>query len=171
MGKLVSSALVAIGLLNSSAAFAASPATANFNVTITITKECAVTTPATISLGSYGAISLISSGASGTSNFNVTCSAGAPYTIGFSSPNDLTAGNATHQMKGTGSNTALVQYQLTDGTTGAKNNTALSATSSVIAYTGTGVAQNKILKAAVVNYIAPVAPDTYTDTVTLSVSY
>jgi spore coat protein U-like protein len=174
MGKIVSPALVAMGLLGSSAALAApptSPATANFNVTITIVKECSVTTPPTISLGTYGAVSLISSGASGTTNFNVTCSNGAPYTIGFSSPNDAPAGSTTHQMKGTGTNTAVVQYQLTDGTTGAKNTNPLSATTSVISDTGTGAAQNKIIKAAVFNYTAPVAPDTYTDTVTLSVSY
>jgi spore coat protein U-like protein len=173
MRKIVAPACVAISLL-SAPAFAASPAnpaTANFNVTITIVKECSVSTPATISLGTYGAVSLISSGASGTTNFNVTCSAGAPYTIGFSSSNDLTGAASTHQMKGTGANTAVVQYQLTDVTAGAKNTTALGGTTSVISDTGTGAAQNKILKAAVFNYTAPVAPDTYTDTVTLSVSY
>jgi spore coat protein U-like protein len=174
MGKIILPAVMTVGLLSSSVAFAASPAnpaTANFNVTITIVKECSVTTPATISLGTYGAVSLISSGASGTTTFNVTCSNGAPYTIGFSSSNDATAGSATHQMKGTGTNKAVVQYQLTDATTGAKNTAALSATTSVISDTGTGAAQAKTLNAAVVNYTAPVAPDTYTDTVTLSVSY
>ena len=116
-------------------------------------------------------MSLVASGASGTTNFNVTCTSGIPYTIGFSSGNDLTIGSTTHQMKGTGGNTAVIQYHLIDTTAGAANTNPLSASSSVISGTGTGVAQTKTVQAQVINYAAPVASDTYTDTVTLSVSY
>jgi spore coat protein U-like protein len=147
------------------------PATASFTVSITIVNECAVTTPSNINLGTFGAVGLITSGASGTTTFNVTCTSGIPYTIGFSSSNDLTAGSTTHQMKGTTGNTAVVQYQLTDTTPGATNTNPLSASSSVISGTGTGVAQSKTVQAQVFNYTAPVKADTYTDTVTLSVSY
>lgn len=147
------------------------PATATFNVTITILKECLVTPPATISLGSYGSDSLVTGTASATQAFTVFCSKGTAYTIGFSSPNDLTAGSATHQMKGTGSNTDLVQYHLTDVTSGATNTTSLSATASLISDTGTGANQTKSLKAQVFNYTVAVTPDTYTDTVTMTVSY
>jgi spore coat protein U-like protein len=160
-----------IGAFNG-AARAADPATANFNVTITITKECDVSTaPNNINLGTYGAIALISSGATGDTNFSVLCSNGVPYTIGFSSPNDLTVGSPTHQMKGTGSNTDIVQYDLIDVTAGATNTSPLSASSSVISGTGTGATQAKTVEAEVTNYASPVAPDTYSDTVTLSVSY
>src|ERR1700733_12836219 len=59
------------------------PATASFNVTITLVKQCSVTTPANISLGAYGAVDLISTTATGTTSFNLTCTAGTAYTIGF----------------------------------------------------------------------------------------
>lgn len=150
----------------------AGTATANFNVSITITKQCDVSTaPTNINLGSYGSTALISSGATGTTSFDVLCTAGTPYTIGFASGNDLTVGSPTHQMKGTGANADVVQYNLTDATAGATNTSPLSASSSVISDTGTGAAQAKTVEAQVVNYTAPAAPDTYTDTVTLTVSY
>jgi spore coat protein U-like protein len=148
------------------------PATASFNVTITLVKQCSVTTPANISLGAYGAVDLISTTATGTTSFNLTCTAGTAYTIGFAGSDDLTAGSPTHQMKGvTTGNTNVVQYQLTDATPSAGNTAPLSASSSVISGTGTGVAVAKTLQAKVINYTTPDAPDTYTDTVTMSVTY
>jgi spore coat protein U-like protein len=148
------------------------PATANFNVTITLVKQCSVTTPANINLGTYGAVDLISTTATGTTSFNLTCTAGTAYTIGFTGSDDLTAGSPTHQMKGvTTGNSNVVQYQLTDATAGAGNTAPLSASSSVISGSGTGLAVAKTLQAKVVNYTAPATPDTYTDTVTMSVAY
>ncbi len=156
------------------AAFATpqNPATAQFNVTITILKQCVVTAPATISLGSVGASDLLTTTTSAAQPFTVTCSPGTGYTVGFSSTNDLSTGSATHQMKGGASgNTNVVQYNLFDTTTGATNTAALSASSSVISDTGTGSSQTKTLKAQVTNYTVEVKPDTYTDTVTMTVTY
>ena len=148
------------------------PATANFTVSITLVKQCSVTTPANINLGAYGAVDLISTTATGTTSFNLTCTTGTPYTIGFAGSSDLTAGSPTHQMKGvTTGNSNVVQYQLTDATAGATNTAPLSASSSVISGTGAGVAVAKMLQAKVINYTTPDQPDTYTDTVTMSVSY
>jgi spore coat protein U-like protein len=160
------------GLSSRACAAPPDPATATFTVSITIVKECSVSTaPTSINFGTFGAVSLIATGATGTSNFSITCTSGTPYTVGFSSGNDLTAGSPTHQMKGTGSNINVVQYQLTDATVGATNTTPLSASTSVISDTGTGNAQNKTVQAQVINYTAAVAPDTYSDIVTLSVTY
>ena len=75
------------------------PATAQFNVTITILKQCVVTAPATINLGSVGASDLLTTPTSPTQPFIVTCSPGTGYTVGFSSTNDLSTGSATEQMK------------------------------------------------------------------------
>jgi spore coat protein U-like protein len=148
------------------------PATAQFSVTITILKQCTVNAPSTISLGSVGATDLITTTTSATQSFTVTCSLGTPYTIGFSSSNDLSAGSAVHQMKGvTSGNTHVVQYNLFDVTSGATNSAALSASTSVISDTGTGASQSKTLKAQVTNYTTQVTPDTYNDTVTMSVTY
>ncbi|WP_210210413.1 Csu type fimbrial protein [Methylovirgula sp. 4M-Z18] len=158
--------------LSAQAAFAASdPATASFTVTITILKQCTVTTPANIVLPSSGAIDAIGATISGTTTFNVTCSNGTGYTISFAGQDDLAGTPSTHQMKGAATgNTDVVQYNLFDTTTGATNTTALSTTS-VITGTGTGAAQSKTLQAKVINYTTPVTPDTYTDTVTMSVTY
>ena len=148
------------------------PATAQFNVTITILKQCTVTAPATIKLGSVGATDLIATTPSATQPFTVTCSLGTGYKVGFSSPNDLATGSATHQMRGTvNGNASVVQYDLFDATANAGNTAALSASTSVISDTGTGVSQSKVLRAQVVNYTAAATPDTYSDTVTMTVTY
>ena len=166
--------VTAAAILMATPALAAvqNPATAQFNVTITILKQCTVTAPATISLGSIGATDLITTTTSATQPFTVNCSLGTGYTVGFSSTNDVSTGSATHQMKGAANgNTAVVQYNLFDATSGATNAAALSASSSVITGTGTGISQTKMLKAQVVNYTTTVMPDTYTDTVTMTVTY
>ena len=160
-----------IGVAEGALAAPPNPATANFNVTITILKQCTVTAPATISLGSVGAVDLITTTTTASQTFTILCSVGTAYTAGFSSPNDAPAGGTTHVMKGTGANTDVVDYQLTDTTAGATNTAPLSASSSVISGVGTGLTQTKTLQAKVINYTAPVTPDTYTDTVTLSVAY
>ena len=158
--------------LYSASAAPQNPATAQFNVTITILKQCLVTAPATISLGSVGASDLLTTTTSATQSFTVTCSPGTGYTVGFSSANDASTGSATHQMKGAiGGNTNFVQYNLFDATAGATNSAALSATASLISDTGTGLSQTKMLKAQVTNYTVEVKPDTYTDTVTMTVTY
>jgi spore coat protein U-like protein len=182
MNKIALAGLGLFGLLlaetEAYAAAPSNPATATFQVQITIVKECTVSTPANINLGTWGAVDPISTGVSGTTTFNVTCSNGIPYTIGFTGLNDLpSAGGTTHVMKGaTTANTNTVQYQLTDATasaayTGALGNTTSGASATVISGTGTGAAQAKTIKATVYNYTTPVTPDTYSDTVTLSVAY
>ena len=149
----------------------AAQVTANFTVTITILKQCTIAAPTNINFGSVGSTDPISTATTASQSFSVTCSPNTAYSIGFSSPNDAPAGGSTHVMKGTGGNTDIVSYQLTDTTVGATNSAPLSASSSVIAGTGTGVAQTKTLQAKVINYTAPVAADTYSDTVTMTVTY
>ncbi len=149
----------------------AAQVSANFTVMITILKQCTVTAPATINFGSVGASDPISTTTTAVQSFSVVCSPNTAYAIGFSSPNDAPAGGTTHVMKGTGGNTDTVSYQLTDTTAGATNSAPLSASSSVIAGTGTGTTQTKTLQAKVINYTAPAAADTYSDTVTMTVTY
>ncbi len=147
----------------------AATGTGQFNVTMTIVKQCAFTTPSTISLGTIGSNDLKTTLTAATQPYTVTCSKGTGYTLGFSSPNDLTAGSSTHQMKGTGSNTDLVQYNLFDATI--NGTTPLSASTNVISDTGTGAVQSKSVKAQVINYTTDVTPDIYTDTVTMTITY
>lgn len=72
-------------------------------------------------------------------------------------------------MRGTGQNADVIQYNLFDAT--ASSLTPLSASTSVISDTGTGVAQTKSIKAQILNYTNDVTPDVYTDTVTMTITY
>ena len=172
MRRIYISFLLSALMASGASATPQDPATAQFNVTITILKQCTVTAPATINLGSVGATDLITTTTNATQPFTVTCSLGTGYTVGFSSSNDISNGSPTHQMKGaTTGNGSVVQYNLFDATSGATNTAALSASSSVISGTGTGASQTKMLKAQVVNYTTAVTPDTYNDTVTMTVTY
>lgn len=147
----------------------AASTTSQFNVTLTITKQCTVTAPGTIALGQYGALDLAAATASASQTYTVNCSKSTPYTIGFSSTNDASSGSAVHQLRGTGQNGDVVQYSLFDAT--ANSTVPLDATAHVVSDTGTGLSQTKSLKAQVVNSTTAVTPDTYTDTVTMTVTY
>ena len=167
---VLSSSLLVMSLLPMQAQ--ASTASANFNVTITIVRECTLTAPATISFGNVGSSALITTLLQQSQAFTVTCSAGTPYTVGFTSGNDLVPGSVTHQMKSAvSSNTAAVQYTLADATVGATNPLPLGGPASVITAIGTGAAQTRTLQATLLTPSLVIAPDTYSDTVTMAVTY
>jgi spore coat protein U-like protein len=164
------------GLVGATQPAFADTSTATFQVKLTIIKGCAVSTVADINLGStLSAANLNSSGATGKTNFTVTCSNGTGYTIGFSGTNDG-ADTTTHNMKGVASGLSI-PYQLTDVTNPTSPSPPLSAisaaTPSVISDKGTGSAQSKTIQAAVIAKSIPggAAPDAYYDTVTLTLSY
>ena len=85
-------------------------------------------------------------------------------------PYDVVAGDADQNF-GDVESESVEGREAVDATSGATNSAALSATSSVISDTGTGSSQTKTLKAQVTNYTTEVKPDTYTDTVTMTVTY
>lgn len=165
---LITAATLAFMVSDHARAQAAS-ATGQFNVTITIQKQCTFAVPSTINFGTIGATDLKTTTTTSTQPYSVTCSKGTGYTLGFSSANDLSSGSSTHQMKGTGQNSDVIQYNLFDATSNSA--TPLSASTSVISDTGTGAAQSKTIKAQVVNYTTAVTPDVYTDTVTMTITY
>jgi spore coat protein U-like protein len=167
---IIGAALTALpGLLSATHSASAATATSSFKISLTITKDCAISTPADININTGTASALIA-GAKGTTTFNVACSKGTPYTIGFAGANDVGADTATHQIN-TAAPVKYINYQLTDTTAGAANTKPLSATSSVISDTGTGSAQAKTIQAQIVNYTSMADPGTYTDTVTLTLTY
>ncbi|MBB1200134.1 spore coat protein U [Enterobacteriaceae bacterium 89] len=138
-------------------------ATFPFNVTATVVKQCNVSYANNVSFGSVNA------SLTNVTSFNtlgVACSNNTPYSIGLIPSNSNTAGSGV--MKGTGSNTDTVPYQLssTTGPSGtawgntAQNTVAGTGTGSTVAYTVYGTVPST-------NHI----PDTYTDTVTINVTY
>ena len=145
-------------------------ATSTFQVTMTITSSCAVTTaPTNISLGS--AVAQTAAVTNNSSNtFKVSCSNKTPFTVGLAPSNANTSGLGA--MSGTGSNTDKVPYQLysNSGLTTVWGNTIGTNT---MASTGAGMAASKGVQftayAQAVN--ADFAPDSYADTVTVNVNY
>ena len=168
---IIGSILTALpGLVSATQPALAGTATSSFKVSITITKDCAVSAPSDIILNS-GSGSLVVSGAKGTTSFNVVCPVGTGYKIGFAGVNDVSADTATHSMNSASTPATYISYQLTDTTAGASNPKPLSATSSLISDTGNGSPQAKTVQAQVVNTTTAPATGTYTDTVTLTVTY
>jgi spore coat protein U-like protein len=166
---------VAFALLACAAASAqaANPATATFQVQITILKACTVTagTASNINLGSVAATAV---NTLGNNTITVNCSKTTPYYVGLAPSNANTAGaGVMASTTAPATNTDKVPYQL-NSTTGVGGtiwgNTATStAVGNGVAGTGTGANQSLTVYA-----VAPSAnftPDSYADIVTVNVNY
>lgn len=163
------------GVTGTAVAAAANPATATFQVLMTISKGCTVTAGATsnIALGTVDAT--VAVGTSGTNTIAVACSNKTAYNVALQSANNASnAGLGT--LKGTGTNTDTLTYQLYSnaGLTNVWGNNGVTATATGngVAGTGSGTTQS-IGVWAKVTAATPtfVTPDNYSDTVTVSVYY
>lgn len=168
--SLIVAALLALGAAGTQAAVNNS---ATFQVKMTITSACAVTTaPGTINLGTAVASTTAVTNNSST-QFGVTCSKGTPFYVGLAPSNANTAGAGV--MSGTGSNTDKVPYTLYQDSAFKTpwGNTATS-TSVGNGESGTGLGMGSespkfTVYAQAVN--SNFTPDNYTDTVTVNVNY
>ena len=166
-------AVVAALVTGAASAQAANPATATFQVLITITKACTVTagSASNINLGSVAATAV---NTTGSNTISVNCSKTTPYYVGLAPSNANTAGAGTMvSTTAPATNTDKVPYQLTS-TAGAGGtiwgNTATStALGNGVAGTGTGTAQSLTVYATAAS--ANFTPDSYADTVTVNVNY
>lgn len=160
---------MAFASLMAQAPVQAATATANFNVTATVLKACAITTPATLAFGSYTA----STGTATTGNtaFSVICTFGTPYSIGMSPGTSSGATVTTRKMTSAtapaGSNTLNYGlYKDVSLATNWDNSTAGTG------YTATGVLQNYTVYGSIPagQYGAEPATD-YLDTITVTLTY
>lgn len=169
-------ALIAVSSYAVAASAATSPATATFQVQLKVQKACSVIAGAgsKIDLGTQDSSA---AALAGTSNISVTCSNKTPYFIGLApvSTGDTTGAGtmlAQNASPVTG-NTDAVPYQLRSatGTAGAVwGNTATSTTvGNGVQGTGSGVAQTIPVFVTVPS--SNFTPDTYLDTVTVSVNF
>lgn len=177
---LLATAVIALGGFALSASAGTGTSTsATFQVKITIQSVCtfAAGSGSDIDLGTVPADTATTSALlKGTSNISVTCSKGTPYIVGLTT-SDGTAG--TGHMAGTGTNTDKVPYSLFQdaaysvawGDTGTSvaspGNDYLSTGSA--AGDGSGLAQSIPVYAQVTD--PNFTPDTYADTVTVSVTF
>lgn len=157
----------------SSTVNAANLATTTFQVLMTITSSCQVSVGSDINLGS---VSSSTTNSSSSNTLTVSCSKSTPFYIGLSpsAANNGTnagAGNLVSVSNAT-TNTDKIPYQLkqTSATGSNWGNTANSTEAgNGVSGTGTGTAQSFTVYAVVTN--ANFTPDTYSDVVTVNVSY
>lgn len=150
------------------AANAASPAlaattTTTFSVQLIITAECAINSASALNFGTDG---VLSADIDQTSTISVTCTNTTPYNIGL---NAGTGTGATVAVRKMTNGAATVNYMLYRevGRTTIWGNTVGTDT---VSATGNGAAQTHTVYGRVPVQSTPVA-NTYTDTITVTVTY
>ncbi|MHC8397937.1 Csu type fimbrial protein [Pseudomonas sp. MDT1-17] len=172
--KTLIKALVFISCSGLIQGVSAATATGTLPVTLTLTKSCSVLTPTPITFGPVDATTIVNSGASATGTFKVQCSKTTPYFIGLTSLNASANTTGIGSLIGTGPNTDTVAYQLrqTSASGSIWGNTATATiVGNGVAGTGNGAAQTISVYASIAALTTAPTPDTYSDTVTVTVNY
>lgn len=141
----------------------AATTTSNFTVQVTITASCTINSAATLNFGSQG---VLAANVDQTSTIQVQCTNTTPYNIGLDAGTGSGATVAVRKMTSGG---ATVNYTLysDSGRTTVWGNTVGTDT---VAATGNGAAQAYTVYGRVPSQTTP-APGTYTDTITVTVTY
>ena len=136
----------------------AATATSTFTAKIVIENDCSVSSPNDLDFGTVG---LLSSNKDTSMDFTVTCTNGADYTIAMD--NGQNASGSTNRMK---NGSEYVSYELYQD----NSYSTVWDDSSTVGSTGTGTAQTFTVYGRVPPQATPTA-GTYTDTVTITVTY
>ncbi len=152
--------LILAGAMAGMAAVAAEAGTASsqFNAQITIQADCTVSSPNALDFGLHG---LLSADVDAQMDFTVTCTNSTPYTIAL---ND--GANASGSQNRMANGGEYVNYETYSDA--ARSNVWDS--SNTVSGTGTGAAVTHTVYGRVPAQNTP-TPGTYTDTVTITVSY
>ncbi len=140
----------------------AATATGSFNVQVIIAATCVVTSATTLDFGSQG---VLSANVDQTSTINVTCTNTTPYNIGLDK--GLNGSSVTTRQMKTGS--AVINYSLYSNS-GRTTNWGNTVGTDTVAATGNGSAQAYTVYGRIPPQTSP-APGTYTDTITITVTY
>lgn len=141
------------------------------NVQTKLGKACVVSAGPNLIFGNAGGVAAGAPAVTGSDNIAVTCPNRTPYNVGLL-PSDGDAGGAG-SMKGTGSNTDTVRYQLYQDPTLSTtwgNTATRTSTGNGVHGTGNGRAQSLTVHAQTASS-TDVTPDTYTDIVQIDVNY
>ncbi|MGH8157807.1 MAG: Csu type fimbrial protein [Rhodanobacter sp.] len=142
----------------------------SLSVQASVASQCTVSAGSPLILGSAAGVAAGTNNNTGSTTFSVNCTQGTLYNVGLSpSSNSLTGAGS---MAGTGGNTSKVPYQLYQsvaGTTVWGNTATSSSVGNGEAGTGNGSAQSMTVYATAPS--SDFKPDTYSDTVTINVSY
>jgi spore coat protein U-like protein len=162
-------ALVAASLLPQTAAQAGT-ATGNLTVQMTITASCTVG-GSTLTFPSTAGTSLTSTAVTGSSTFSVTCTNSSPYSIGMGQGLNYSSGN---RMASSGNYLPYGLYvnsTLTYPWTTGASNSSCTTTNDCYLGTGSGSAQTITVYGQVPTTATAPVPGTYSDTVTMTVTY
>lgn len=139
--------------------------TSTFQVLLTITKACSVTSGTPIT---FTPVASTSGRVTAHADISVNCSKDTPYTIGLSPSNDDLNGSGL--LAGTlSTNNDKVPYQLAKDTTGTVWGSDVGTSSIIVSSKGTGGPQPFTVYAVVAN--ANFTADSYSDTVTVKLNY
>jgi spore coat protein U-like protein len=156
-------ALAALFLIALGNPLCAATATTTMTVQMTIAATCLVNSASTLNFGTQG---VLSTNVDQTSTVQVTCTNTTPYNIGLNAGTGTGATVATRKLT---SGATTVNYTLYSNSTRTTlwGNTVGTDT---VAATGNGAAQSYTVYGRVPPQAAP-APGTYTDTITVTVTY
>jgi spore coat protein U-like protein len=155
-------ALVSALLLAGGAAFGATT-TSTFQVRATITATCTILTSSDLDFGSLG---VLTANADQSSSIQVQCTNTTPYNIGLDAGTGAGATVTTRKLSNGG---AIINYSLY---TDAARSTVWGNTigTDTVAATGSGGSQSYTVYGRIPAQTTP-APGTYTDTITVTVTY
>lgn len=145
--------------------YAASPATAKFDVTMSVVADCTVTATSL----DFGQTGLITSARNGQSNLTVTCTNTTPYNVGLDAGTGAGSSGTTRYLSGSsGANTDKVKFNLYRSPgAGLWGNTQGTDT---LAGTGNGDKQTLTVYGEIPVQNAP-TPDSYKSQITASVYF
>jgi spore coat protein U-like protein len=160
-GNLWLSSGVIIAMLSSSAY--AAQTTANFQVQLTIQAECIINSATNLDFGSRG---VLAANVDQTSTIQVQCTNTTPYNIGLNAGTGSGATVATRKLTNGGNTINYTLYSDSSRTTVWGDTVATDT----VAATANGSAQSYTVYGRVPVQSTP-APATYTDTITVTVTY
>ena len=156
-------ALTAIAMLGSATAYASTSITTTFQAKVTIAASCVIGGATTLDFGTPG---LLTANVDQTSTISVQCSSTTPFNIGLDKGTNGTS--VTNRLM-KGATAATVQYSIYSDS-GRTSNWGNTIGTDTVASTGTGSSQSFTVYGRIAPQTTP-APDVYTDTVTVTVTY
>lgn len=149
----------------------AATATGTLTVQMTITASCTISA-ATLNFGTLPGTSVIAGATNASVNISVTCTNGSPYSIAMNN-----GANASGSQRRMTNGTSFINYNLytdagrTNPWTTATSSTTCTSTNSCYLGTGNGAAQSIPVYGQVPAVGSAPTASTYTDTVTMTITY
>ncbi|NGO54553.1 Csu type fimbrial protein [Allomesorhizobium camelthorni] len=165
MRKLCLIAAAFAAALMSQTAFAATTTT-TFGVSATVAATCVINSASALAFGTVGALA---ANVDQTSTIDVKCTNTTPFNIGLGAGTATGATVTTRKMTGAGASPATLSFSLYSDT-GRTTNWGNTVATDTVASTGTGSSQTFTVYGRIPVQTAP-KPDTYSDTITVTVTY